>query len=173
MSDPANEVPVPHEAVAVYLGSKATPNLYEVRALLALPPVDRMAWGQRIVQEFDQQLPALPAPAAANATVNPDPATLDDLGPMRNEAQAYLAEVSQGYPNVGTWRWTLTDVPSIVPVTEPAPKVVSMTPPLENPIEPAKATIRHGESFVEVVADDWHTLCQKVAAFFRSVGHDL
>lgn len=169
----------PHDAVARYIAGGLTtasgmPALAELDYLLALDAPTRYGWGKDAAAQFDAQLPAAAADAA-------DSATVDDLPKMRPEAQAYLIEVSQGFPFVGQWHWTMTDVaviPDAVPATTPStPTIVSVTPPVaatpDAPAQPASATVQHGESFIEIVDDDVHALFAKVAAFFRSVGAEL
>lgn len=80
------------------------PNLYNLQWLLSLSKPARFAWANAVAAAFAAQLPA---PATG---VNAFTATLDDVGtgpdsPIRPEAQAYLAEVGQGYPIVGVWNW--------------------------------------------------------------------
>lgn len=100
----------PVAAVTQYIKGGMTtaigmPNLYNLQWLLSLSKSARFAWAVAVAAAFAAQLPA--PPAGTNAFT----ATLDDVGtapdtPIRPEAQAYLAEVCQGYPIVGTWNWT-------------------------------------------------------------------
>ncbi len=115
MTPPAAVVnaPVPLDPVAAvtqYIKGGMTtangmPNLYNLQWLLSLSKPARFAWAVAVAAAFAQQL------AAPAAGTNAFTAAIDDVGTapdamIRPEAQAYLAEVCQGYPIVGVWNWT-------------------------------------------------------------------
>lgn len=95
-------------AVARYLAAgmspdEGMPTLAELQWLHRLNAADRFGWASNVIADFER---SLPAGKAADYT-----AVLDDLGlapqtPMRAPVALYLETVAQGFPIVGTWRWT-------------------------------------------------------------------
>lgn len=175
----------PHAAVAQYIAGGLTtangmPNAYELAALIALRLEDRYQWGLDIAAEFDKQLAfAAEGTSALTATVDDIGGPLPGAPGIRPEAQAYLIEVSQGYPYVGTWHWGLTTgclpiVPKIVSVTPPstAPTLPDGTTTVTPPI-PATATVQVGHSFFQHVGADIHEAITKAVAWIEAEAKKL
>ncbi len=96
----------PVAAVLQYIKAGLTPaagmpTLLNLQWLLSLSVASRFAWGAAVAVAFAQQL------TTTSAVQTNVPGAIDDIGtlpdaPIRPEAYAYLQEVSQGAPIVGT-----------------------------------------------------------------------